>query len=393
MRAQGREGRPGRSRWPAGLVIRLVAGLLLGAQPEAWTEEKPHEREGVPVTVATVARRAVPLEIDTFGTAQAEASVLVRAQVGEILKEVHIQKGQQVARGDLLFTLESKPFEVALQQARAALARDQVLLVSARREAARQQELLAKKIAAPADADKTQADADALAETVKVDEATIATLQLDLDHCRIHAPIAGRVGKIMVDAGNLVQAKGDPLVQINQISPIDVFFAVPQAELDRVRAYRAQGELEVEAALPSDPAHPEKGRLSFIDNSVDTSTGTIRLGATFPNAEERLWPGRYVRLRLRLTVQADAIVVPARAVGAGSSGQYVFVVKGGQTAELRSVKVARTYGDDVVMASGVEPGEVVVTDGQLQLENGTKVEVLAPVKSVATTPEREGVAP
>ena len=282
------------------------------------------------------------MELNTFGTVRAAACVAVRSQVDEVLKEVHFEKGQKIARGDLLFTIESKPFEIAVQQTQAALAQNQTQAANGKRDAEREQELYGKKIASQSDNDTATANAEVLAQSVKAAEAALAHAQLQLDHCCIYSPIDGRAGNIMVTAGNLVKANDVPLVVINQISPIDIFFALPQAELDRVRAHMAQGELAVEAVLPDDPDHPELGRLTFIDNAVNASTGTIQLGASFSNADERLWPGRYVSVRLRLMVQQDAVVVPARALGTSSKGQFVFVVKPDRSVEQRSVQVART---------------------------------------------------
>ncbi len=352
-------------------------------------------RAAVPVTVALAVTKAVPTELETFGTVQAVASVAIKSQVSERLKQVHFAKGQQIAPGDLLFSVETRPFEVALQQAQATLGRDRVQAAHAVVEAGRLQALVAKNVAAQTDVDKANAEAAALAETVKADEAAIAALQLDLDHCRILSPIAGRAGNLMVTAGNLVKANDVPLVVINQISPIDVFFAIPQRHLAAVRTFMAQGELPAKAMLPGDPDHPETGHLTFIDNAVDTNTGTIQLGATFANAAERLWPGQYVRVRLVLTVRADATVVPARAVQTGTDGQYVFVLQPDQTVAIRPIKTGPTRGDDAVIDDGVRPGEQVVTDGHLQLIDGTKVDVRdagATAKTAAGTAKRQGKA-
>ena len=385
--------------------VLLTACLLAGAgalsscsKPSGDPSSTAGKSRPVPVTAAEAVKRSVPLELNTFGTVRAAASVAVRSQVDELLKAVHFEKGQKIARGDLLFSIESKPFETAVQQAQAALARDRAAAANAKLDAERAQELYKKKISAQAESDTAAANAEALAQTVKAEEAALNNAQLQLDHCRIYSPIGGRAGNIMVTAGNLVKANDVPLVVINQISPIDIFFALPQAELDRVRAYMVQGELAVEAILTGDPDHVEKGRLTFIDKTVNTNTGTIQLGASFPNADERLWPGRYVGVRLRLMVQQDAVIVPERAVGTGSNGQYVFVVKADQSVERRSVEVARTYGDDAVIAAGVKPGEQVVTDGQLQLEDGTQVEVSRPGRAkdapaVTTAPASTGAAP
>jgi membrane fusion protein, multidrug efflux system len=354
------------------LTVAMLSASCSKPNPSA---DKARKSRAVPVTVAPVIQKDVPLELDTFGRAQSKASVTIKAQVAQVIQAVHFQEGQKIARGDLLFTLDSRPYEVALAHARAALARDKVLSDDAQLEVRRDAELLAKKILAQEDYDKAKSAANALAETLKADQAAIDAAQIDVDNCRIASPIEGRAGKVLVHAGNLVTAKDIPLVMINQIKPIDVFFSLPQAQLDRVRAYQSKADLAVEATLPGEPERPEKGSLAFIDNRIDPSNGTIEIGATFPNPDERLWPGRYVLVHLMLTVQRNAIVAPLRAIETGSSGQYVFVVKQGQTAELRTVKMARTVGDDAVIEAGLQAGEQVVTDGQLQLEDGTKVEI------------------
>jgi len=371
------------------LVVAFAAGTLVVvscAKPGSAAPAKSGRARALPVTAAPAVTKSVARELNTFGTAQAVASVAIKAQVGELLKKVHFEKGQKIARGQLLFSLETKPFEVALQQARAALARDTAQAANAKLEAARMQALIEKKIAAQTDADKANAAAAALVETVKADEAAIAALQLDLDHCGIYSPIDGRAGNILVHEGNLVKANDVPLVLINQVSPIDVFFAIPQRDLGGIRTYMAEGDLPVEAIIPDDPDHPEKGRLTFVDNAVDADTGTIQLGALFPNANERLWPGQYVRVRLSLTVQKNATVVPTRAVQTGNSGKYVFVVRKDQTVELRPVKTGHVSGGDTVIEEGLQPEEQVVTDGHLQLIEGATVEVRAEAAAELRTP-------
>ena len=310
----------------------------------------------VPVTAAAVVKKAVPLELNTFGTVQALTTVAIKAQVGEVLTKVHFEKGQKVARGDLLFTLETKPYEVAAVKARAALAR------------------LKDKIIAQAEYDKAVADAEALTETVRADAAALENAQLDLVHCQIRSPIAGRAGNLLTYEGNLIKANDVPLVVINQITPIDVFFSVPQAELAQVRRYQAAGGLAVEVVLPEEPDRPERGRLTFIDNAVDVNTGAITLGATFENAAERLWPGQYVHVKLILAVP-DAVVAPVAAVQTGQNEQYVFVIKPDLTVEKRLVTVSQTVGEDALIADGLRAGEQVVTDGQLSLVQGAKVEL------------------
>jgi multidrug efflux system membrane fusion protein len=358
-------------------LAMLAVTLCLSCSKSESRDERARGIRSIPVTVAPVVRKDVPLEVNTFGMAQSKASVTIKAKLSQVILAVHFKEGDLVARGALLFTLDSQPYRVKLEQARATLGRNSVLAAGAQADLRRATELLGAGMLSQADFDKLRTTADALTETLKADQATIDAAQIDVDNCRITSPIDGRAGKILVDPGNLVSASTMPLVVINQVKPMDVFFSLPQAELDRIRSYQSKAGLEVEVTLPEDPGPAMKGRLTFIDNLVDSSNGTIELGATLPNQDERLWPGRYVRVHLALTVQRDAVVVPRRAIVTSVAGQSAFVLKKDSTVEQRVVKVERTRGDDMVISAGLQAGELVVTDGQLQLENGSRVEANA----------------
>lgn len=332
----------------------------------------------VPVGVAPVVSRAMPVELSTFGTARSEAQVAIKSQVSQVLEQVHFQKGDQVHAGDVLFTIQSRPFQVALQQAQAALARDRAHAEDTRIEARRQADLLRNHIATQAEYDRALAAAEAATQTLAVDQAQVEEAQLQLGYCQIRAPITGRAGDLLIAAGSLLKANDQPLVTINQISPIDVFFAVPQAQLGLLRGHLASGPLEVEAWLPDDPQHTERGRVTFVDNQVDPTTGTVTVGASFPNPDERLWPGLYVHVRVVLTVQEGAVVAPSAAVQLGQGGRFVFVVRPDHTVEKRAIEVDREAGEQTVVRSGLRPGETVVVDGQLRLVDGAQVEVVQP---------------
>ncbi len=362
---------------PSALLVGMgLAIMVLSAScSKSDSAGKSRKSRPVPVTVALVVQKDVPLEVNTFGRAQSKASVTIKAKVTQVIQSVHFKEGAKISRNDLLFTLDSRPYKVALEQARAALSRDKTLSAGAQLDLRRDTELLDRQMLAPMEYDKAKTTADALVETLKVDQSTIEAAQLNVENCTITSPIEGRAGKILVHAGNLVTANDTSLVVINQIKPMDVFFSLPQAELDRVQSYRSKAQLEVSITIPDDPGHPMKGPLTFLDNLVDTSNGTIELGATLPNQDERLWPGRYVLVHLALAVEHNALVVPHRAIVTSSVGQSVFVVKNDQTVEQRVVKVDRTKGDDTVIAAGLKIGERVVTDGQLQLEDDTQVEI------------------
>lgn len=357
------------------LLMAFVMVLSVSCSKSDRSADKANKNRAVPVTVAPVVQKDVPLEVDTFGRAQSKASVTIKAKVTQVIQAVHFKEGDMVSHGDLLFSLDSRSYKAALEQAQAAMSRDKVMAAGAQLDLRRAEKMLENKLLAPADFDKVKMTADALIETVKVDQAAIDSAQIDVGNCQITSPIDGRAGKLLVHAGNLVTANDISLVVINQIKPMDVFFSLPQAELDRIRSYQNKAKLEVMVNIPDDPGHPMKGPLTFIDNLVDASNGTIELGATLPNQDERLWPGRYVLVHLALTVQHDVVVIPHRAIVTSSIGQSVFVVKNDQTVEQRTVKVERTRDDDAVIAVGLRAGEQVVTDGQLQLEDGTKIEI------------------
>jgi multidrug efflux system membrane fusion protein len=425
------------------LLLLLIAGLsgCTREKAESKTDGKAGAagRAAAPtaVAVATVEQKTMPVEIITIGTVEAYSVVAVRAQVGGELQRVHIKEGQDVRKGDLLFTIDPRPLEAALaqaeamranhqsavQQARAALERDNAKVLQARSALARDEaqaknaqvqetryaDLMKKELIAREQYDQIrtnsetatatvradQADVASAEETVradqaairaaeqivKADEAAIETARLQLAYTQIRAPIDGRVGSLQLNQGNVVRATGtndSTLITINQIEPTYVSFTVPQQQLPAIKRYMAAGPLAVRA-LPQGEREPFSGTVTFIDNAVDQTTGTIRLKATFPNKEHQLWPGQFVNVQLTLTVEPNAIVVPAQALQTGQQGsQFVFVVKADSTVENRPVTVTRTQGSETVVSKGLTAGEKVVIDGQPRLVNGSKVEVRAP---------------
>jgi multidrug efflux system membrane fusion protein len=338
----------------------------------------------VPVVTARAERKAVPVTIPAVGTVEAMASVDIRAQVTGQLKAIHFEEGGEVQLGQPLFSLDPRPFQVALQQAEAVLARDTATLQNAQAAQARGDALFQRGLIAREQNDAQRATAAALAATVEADKAAIETTRLNLQYTEIAAPITGRTGSLGSHVGDLIRANDTtPLVIINQLTPVYVTFAVPGRFLSDIQHYQARKPLSVTAtapaAAPEVGAGPEanvgtaRGSVAFIDNAVDVTTGTIRLKATFPNSDHQLWPGEFVRVTLNLTTQPDAVVVPATAVQASQEGQYVFVVKPDRTVEMRTVKVERQQGDEMIIAEGVTPGDEVVTDGQLRLTPGARV--------------------
>jgi membrane fusion protein, multidrug efflux system len=353
----------------SGLLTAVVASVTLSAGCE---EPRPRDIPPVPVTAAVAERRAVPRTLEATGSVEPVATVSVQSQVTGVLQRVNFSEGQDIRAGQVLFEIDPRPYRARLEGAQAALARDVAQLGTVRENARRLAEL-GPDYATRQQIEQAEANANALAATVQADSAAVAEARLELQYATIRSPIAGRAGSLLVRPGNLVRAnEGDPLVVINQLSPILVRFSLPATHLGDIRRYRPE-TLVVRAR----PAGGEEsvGSLAFVDNAVDTTTGAILLKARFANKDGALWPGQFVTVSLQMEVDDAALVVPSRAVIAGQQGAYVFVVRSDQTTEVRNVRVARAAGDVTVLDGGLEPGERVVTDGQLRLTAGAKVEV------------------
>jgi multidrug efflux system membrane fusion protein len=362
--------------------IVLLAALVASAFGCARAAKAPAP-ELVPVRVGTVEKKSVPVQIGNVGTVTAYNTVSVRALVNGEIMQVHFHEGQDVRKGDALFTIDPRPYEAALAQAEAALARDRAQLENANADAKRYADLVQKDYVTQQQYDSVKANAAAFAATVRADEAAVQKAKLDLGYCSITSPIDGRTGVVMVQVGNVVKANDVPLVTINQLVPVYVSVAVPERDLSEIRRRQAQGPLAVQAedAVTNRPI--AGGTLTFIDNTVDRATGTITLKATFPNADRALWPGQFVNARITLSTLSDAIVAPQGAIQNGQSGTYAYVVKSDDTVEPRPVTVARQIPDGAVIEKGLSAGERVVTDGQLRLRPGAKVEILTPTEKTA----------
>jgi len=355
--------------------LALLAGCVKESPSGAAAGKAPGQGAPVPVLVAPVVQRNVPVELRTFGNVEANLTVTVRAQITGTLTEIYFKEGQNVKKGDKLFSIDPRPFEAALRQAEANLARDKANHENALKEAQRQKELKDKGIISQGDYDAAQAAADALGATLSADEAAIDRAKVDLSYCSIYSPIDGRVGAWLVDAGNLVSANSSALVTINQVRPIQASFSLVEEALGDIQKESATRKLAVLARIPGREEEPEKGELTFIDNTVDRTTGKFLCKATFPNPEERLWPGLFVNIVVVLREQPGAIIVPSRAIQPGQKGQYVFIVKPDQTVEDRVIAIDRPVNSETVVSKGLSAGEQVVTDGQLRLVPGAKVVV------------------
>jgi multidrug efflux system membrane fusion protein len=370
-------------------VLKILALLLLGwtmvlagctesAEPSEGARgsgaiARPEETAAVPVAVARVERSTIPVELHAIGTGQAFKTVSVESQVAGIVKETHYQQGQFVHQGDLLITLDKSPFLAALAQSEAALARDKAQAQLDRAQLQRYNELYKQGIVPKEQYDQYLATATAAEATVNVDEAAVQTAKIQLSYCSIYAPISGVTGAQLVYPGATVKANDLPvLVVINQVSPIYVDFSVPQQYLESIKTLMARSRLPVQA-IPTESSAPEEGVLTFVNNTVDPSTGTIALRGSFPNADQRLWPGQFSNVLLRLGQQQNVLIVPSQAVQAGQQGDYVFVAKPDMTVDVRRVSVGQTVNDKTEVLHGLSPGETVVTDGQVRLAPGTKV--------------------
>jgi multidrug efflux system membrane fusion protein len=362
----------------------------------------------VPVVTARAEAKSVPVNIPAVGTVEPLTTVQVRGQVTGQLSEVHFREGQDVKKGQLLFTIDARPFQAALQQAEAVLARDTATAKNAAQQKERYEDLYKRGLIPRDQYEAQSASATSLQATLEADRAAVENARLNLSYTRIVAPMAGRTGALGIHVGDLVRANdATPLVVINQVSPIYVTFSVPGRYLGEIRRYQAQRPLAVQArgqaplppgaqappppaptsaiagdvapgqgaTMPAKPGLVENGRVTFIDNTVDATTGTIKMKATFDNRDQGLWPGLFVQVTLSLTAEDNVIVVPATAVQPSASGQFVYVIKPDRTAEVRPVTVARQFGEEMVLAAGVRAGEEVVTDGQLRLTPGAQVSI------------------
>lgn len=353
-------------------VIALPFALVSCAEKKQQAKPRP-----APVRTAKAVQKDIPVEIKAIGEVEAYSSAAVRPQVSGPVTKIHFTEGQFVKKGDLLFTIDPRPFEVALKRAEATLARDRAQHEKAVADAARYEELVKKGYVAQAEYEQFRTAAEALKATADADRAAVENARLELGYCSIRAPFSGKTGSVSFDQGNIVRAGDEtPLVTIYQVEPVYVSFTVPEQNLAALRSHMDKRALKVRAE-PA-PSQTYEGQLTFVDNAVDRATGTIRLKGTFKNADKGLWPGQFVNVTLRLDVQRGAVAVPSQAVMTGQDGgQYVFTVKEDGTAEMRPVAVDRTHGEESVLSDGVTPGETVVTEGQLQLSPGMKVEMKA----------------
>ncbi len=397
----------GRAHLPVNLALLLTSALGLCGCSEKKAPQMM--RDIVPVSVGSVISKDVPVQVTAIGTVEAYTTVSVKSQVNGEIQQVHFREGQEVRKGDPLFTIDARPLETDLRRTEANLARDTAQLKQAEAnlerdvaqaknaevERRRYQQLLEKGVAAAEQFDAARATDEALAaavnadkaaienarEAIRADQAAIDNARIQVGYCDIRSPIDGRTGSLLVHAGNLVKANDtSALVVINQVAPIFISFSVPEQYLREIREYMSAQKLKIEAILPGEDKRPVDGVLTFVDNAVDSNTGMIRLKGTFANQDRRLWPGQFVNVTLTLASQAGAVVAPTEAVQTGQNGTFVFVVKPDQTVESRPITAGRTVGQETVVLKGLQPGEKVVTDGQIRLMPGSAVQINEPVQ-------------
>jgi multidrug efflux system membrane fusion protein len=339
----------------------------------------------VPVTVVRVVQETVPVRLNAIGNVEAYSTVQVKSRVDGQITNVNVREGAPVKKGDVLFRIDVRPFEAALRQAEANALRDVAARDHARSQEKRYQELLDKNFISKDAYAQIRTNAATAEATAKASQAALENARLNLEYCTIRSALEGYVGRVLLQAGNMVRANDvNPLLVINQVRPIYVNFAVPEQNLPEVRQYMPKGPLAVDV-IPAEPSAPRpSGRLIFIDNAVDPSTGTIRLRAQFDNADAALWPGQFVNVTLRLYEQLDALVVPSTAVQTGPEGQYVYVVSPEMVADVRRIAVQRTDGERSIIAKGLAKDELVVVRGQLRLAPKTRVQIAKPAAAEAS---------
>jgi len=365
----------------AGALLAVLAGggiayrALITGSARSETAAPPRGGPTVPVVIAVAKREPTPVRLDAVGTVQTIASVAVKSRLDGQIAEVKVQDGQYVKAGDPVLLLDSRAAEAQVRQMEAQQARDRAQLTNAKRDVERFAPLVAKDFVSHQQYDTAATTARALEASVKADEAALENARVLLTYYTITAPMDGRIGTIALKAGSNVKANDVPILTINQTKPIWVAFSLAESDFPAVRRAMEGGAVEVDVAAPGDSEAPERGRVSFFENAIDTATGTIGLKATFDNPQERLWPGEFVNVAVMLSVEQEALVVPQAAVQVGQSSTYVFVIKPDNTAEMRPVQVSRSVAGKSVIAKGLDAGEQVVTDGQLRLTNGSRVEI------------------
>jgi multidrug efflux system membrane fusion protein len=359
------------------LIAALGGGLILYAQQRGTAAQTPDKQaKAVPVTVVAVERKAAPVELRTVGRVQTLASVAVRSRIDGVISKVSVTDGQEVKAGDELFRIDDREAQAALKLAQANLGKDQASLANAKRQVDRLTPLAAKNFTTRQDYDAATTLVATLQATIAADQAAIDAAKVTLSYTVITAPISGRIGTVVQKLGNSVRAADSTaLVTINQLQPILVAFSVPQESMGELQRALAAGKVPVSATIPDSTAPVQQGEVSYVENAIDPSTNTLSVKAQFPNTDEFLWPSQFVNVVMTIRVDPNAIVIPAVTVQMNQEGAYVWVVRPDSTVEMRPITVTRQIGHEMVVEGDLKPGERIVSEGQLRLESGTKVEV------------------
>jgi membrane fusion protein, multidrug efflux system len=354
--------------------IILICSVVLLCAACTTKKEKPKAKAAVPVKVAQVQLKDVPLQVKAIGNIEAYTNVAIKSQVSGQIARVHFREGSDVEKGALLISIDPGPFQATLSQCEAALAKDQAQARFAREQASRYEGLLKEGIVTHDQYDLLQSNAESLTATLAADRASIKNARIQLGYCTIRSPISGRTGTIAMQTGNLVKANDLPIVAVNQLSPIYATFSIPEKRLAEVKRAMAGNELKIEALIPNEPGSTEIGTISFLDNAVNSATGSIKLKGVFANKSRKLWPGQFTDVILTLGIRKNAVVVPTNAIQTSQQGQFVYVVKADKTVEMRQITSAIAVGEDTIIEKGLAAGETVVTDGQLRLTPGAVVD-------------------
>jgi membrane fusion protein, multidrug efflux system len=375
------------SKWLAVSAGLLCISMLSGCSRDSSGKQPVDPRKtALPVTAGTAVQKDVPLQVRVIGSVQPYSTVSIKARVEGELIGVHFKDGQELKKGDLLFTIDPRPFEAKLKLAEANLARDKAQFLNAQAQEQRYGSVVEKGYVTKEQYDTIKANAAALAASVQADTAAVESAKLDLGYCTIRSPINGIAGSVRITQGNILKANDNenPLVTIKQIRPVYVSFAVPERNLPEIMKYMEQQKLTVLAWLPGNDTGCLQGELTFVENEIKSSAGTILAWATFSNQDKHLWPGQFVNVVLTLTTQKEKTVIPSQAVQMGQAGSYVFVIKPDMSVEYRPISPGARLDREIVVENGVSPGELVVTDGQLRLTTGSLVKLVDAVDKVGS---------
>jgi multidrug efflux system membrane fusion protein len=357
---------------PTRCLIYLFAVILCTTSCTS-KKEKPKTKPPVPVKVSQALQKDIPIQIKAIGNVEAFTSVAIKSQVNGQIARIHFAEGGDVSKGTLLVSIDPEPFQAELHQAEAALVKDQAQAKFAREQAQRYEGLLKEGIVTRDQYDLLRSNADSLAATLDADRAAIKNARIQLGYCSIRSPISGRTGTVAIQAGNLVKANDLSIVTVNQITPINITFSLPEKRLAEIKRCMAAGQLKIEAIIPNESGATESGTISFLDNAVNAATGMIKLKGVFANKSHKLWPGQFTDVLITLATRKNAIVIPIQAIQTGQQGEFIYVAGADNKVEIRPV-ISIAAGEEAVIEKGVAAGETVVVDGQLRLTSGAVVE-------------------